>query len=51
MRQLLRLAEFAEKGAWPVAGGTLDQTQWCVEAFQCVWNNDAAEKPPMLSLS
>lgn len=32
--QVVNLASIAKTGQWPINGGMLDQTQWCVDAFQ-----------------
>lgn len=33
----IRLARFAKEGAWPIAGGTLDQSRWFFDAAELVW--------------
>jgi hypothetical protein len=39
--EALRAARFAEKGVLPVAGGTLDQTQSCLDALDIIWSDQA----------
>jgi hypothetical protein len=34
---VIEFAGFAERGAWPVAGGVLDQAEQFVEACRFVW--------------
>jgi hypothetical protein len=34
---VIEFAGYAERGAWPVAGGTLDQAQQFLEAVRFVW--------------
>lgn len=36
--EALALADAARSGAWPLAGGTLDQTRWFVEFCRFAWN-------------
>ncbi len=38
---VLRFAALARRGAWPVAGGTLDQCRWFVDAAAWIWNEQA----------
>lgn len=38
---LLRAADLAEKGSWPVAGGWLDQTASCVDGVRFAWAKNA----------
>lgn len=44
--ELIRMARFARRGAWPVLGGTLDQTQWCVTAFGFIDAEERAWRKP-----
>jgi hypothetical protein len=37
----LRLCHLAKRGALPIAGGTLDQTQWFLETYTFYLNEDA----------
>ena len=36
----MQLARFAKQGAWPVGGGTLDQTASFLAACRIVWQAD-----------
>lgn len=42
--RFFKLKGFAEKGAWPVAGGTLDQTQIFLDAVEYARSEEAAAK-------
>lgn len=37
-------AGFAKRGTWPVGGGLLDQTQWCLDAFRMIWSEQDQQK-------
>ena len=41
----LELADFARNGAWPVAGGTLDQTRCFLQVCRWYWDDEDAMKP------
>jgi len=38
---LVDMADHADKGAWPIAGGVLDQSESFCRACRVVWNEDA----------
>lgn len=38
--RLLQFTDFAERGAWPLTGGVLDQTQSFADACQIAWRED-----------
>lgn len=44
----LTVAELAEHGALPVAGGLLDQTAVGIEAIQAVWSAQAQAKAQVM---
>jgi hypothetical protein len=35
------LARMAKRGSWPIAGGTLNQTQYFMDYCQAVWADEA----------
>ena len=39
--EAIMAADLAKHGSWPVAGGWLEQTQWCLDAVRLVWNETA----------
>jgi hypothetical protein len=41
LRQVIRLADFYEKGLPPVAGGALDQSNRFIEACEFLWGEQA----------
>jgi len=42
--EAIRFAEFAERGAWPISGGVLDQCQWFVDAEGFISSERARSK-------
>jgi len=44
--ETLNLCDFAEKGSWPVGGGTLDQTACFLECMRLYRRTTNRLKPP-----
>jgi hypothetical protein len=42
VRQLLRAADLAEKGSWPLSGGWLEQQAGVIQGVQEIWDQDQA---------
>jgi len=36
--RMMRFAKFARDGSWPVAGGTLDQSEWFADFCRLLWS-------------
>lgn len=43
IQRAMWLARFAKDGTWPVAGGTLDQTQWFLDFCGFYWAEQARQ--------
>lgn len=37
VNRILKAADFAERGMWPIAGGWQEQAAACVDGIQTVW--------------
>lgn len=47
-QEAIRFAEFASRGAWPVTGGVLDQSQWFLDAERFIHNEQNSTKAEQL---